>query len=149
MARPDNNNVPATFAPHLQPGEQLKYYAYGVKQPNIFLIILLIAIAILPGIIAVALLTKHYFIGLTDRRFIVLEIKSMGNHAVKQVTEYALGNLSASQVKASTGAIFTHIKIEDAQKPFAAKFHRMGMKTNREHSSAIAATISGNKALAA
>ena len=30
------------FAPHLQPGERILYYAYGVKQPNILLIVLLL-----------------------------------------------------------------------------------------------------------
>jgi hypothetical protein len=93
-------------------------------------------------------MTKNYFIGLTDRRFLVLRIKSMSNHQVLEVTEYALASLSPSIVQASTGALFTHIRINDPQKPFVAKFHRMGMKTNREHSMAIEAAL-GQKQLAA
>jgi hypothetical protein len=141
MPKPDNVNVPAAFAPHLQPGEQLKYYAFGVKQPNVGLIILFMLLGILPGMIAVLLMTKNYFIGLTDRRFVVLRIKSMGNHQVLEVTEYALAALAPGMVQASTGPLFTHIRINDPQKPFIAKFHRMGMKTNREHCQAIEASL--------
>jgi hypothetical protein len=147
MARPDDKNVPAAFAPHLHPGETLKYFGYGVKQPPIILIMLFMLLAILPGIIATAILTKHYLIGLTDKRFLVLRINSMGNHSVKEVLEYSLP-LQASMVAASTGPLFTHINIKDPAKPFVAKFHRMGMKTNREHTMAIASTLTG-KALAA
>lgn len=144
MARPDAVNVPAAFAPHLAAGEELRWYAYGVKQPHILLIIVLIALAILPGIIATALLTKHYLIGLTNRdRFLVLRIKSMGNQAVTEVMEYDLPGLDRAKVRTSVGALFTHIAIDDPNKPFVAKFHRMGMKTNREHSSAIAAVLEG------
>jgi hypothetical protein len=141
MAKPNEQTVPAAFAPHLQPGEQLKYYGYGVKQPNIGLILLFMLCGLLPGIIATALLTKHYFIGLTDKRFLVLRIKSMGNHAVTEVIEYALSSLNPSIVRASTGPLFTHIAINDPSKPFVAKFHRMGMKTNREHCQAIEAAL--------
>ena len=55
--------------------------------------------------------------------------------------EYPLGRLPPA--KTSTGVLFTHIKIEDAAKPFVAKFHRMGMSNNREHAMAIAAALGG------
>lgn len=145
MAKLDSTTVPAAFQPHLLPGEQLRFYAYGVKQPNMLLIVALIALAVLPGIIATHLLTKHYLIALTDKRFLVLHIKGMGNHDVKAMMEYPLSSLSSSNVKASTGPLFTHIKIEDAQKPFVAKFHRMGMKTNREHCMAIESALTGKQ----
>src|SRR5687768_1774410 len=64
--------VSAAFQPYLEPGEQLRHWAYGVKQPNMLLIVGLTLLAILPGLIAVALLTKEYVVGLTDRRFLVL-----------------------------------------------------------------------------
>ncbi len=125
------------FKPHLQPGETLKHFAYGVKQPNIGLIILLIALAVLPGIIATALLTKEFVIGLTDKRFLVLRFSGKLN--VKEVLEYDLGRLPG--VKTSTGGLFTHIKIMSPDKPFVAKFHRMGMPKNRENSMAIAEVL--------
>ena len=133
MARFDDNNVPAAIQPYLEPGEQLYHWAYGVKQPSILLMIPLFALAILPGAIATAMLTKNYIIGLTDRRLIVLRFG--GKLQVKEVSEYRLHQMPP--VEASTGPIFTHIKIKDPQRPFVAKFHRMGMPNNRMHSQAI------------
>jgi len=139
MARFDDNNVPAAILPHLEPGEQLYHWAFGVKQPSILLMIPLFALAILPGAIATALLTKNYIIGLTDRRLIVLRFS--GKLQVKEVSEYRLNNMPP--VEASTGPIFTHIKVKDPQRPFVAKFHRMGMPNNRMHSQAIEAALTG------
>lgn len=134
MARFKDPKVPAAaFTPYLQPGEQLRHCAYGVKQPNVLLILL-------TGTIAAALMTKEYVIGLTDRRFIVLRFKSK-NVKVQEVLEYPLSSLPP--VQASTGGLFTHIKILDPAKPFVAKFHRMGMTGNRESAMAIAAALTG------
>lgn len=147
MAKLNEQSVPAAFQPYLQPGEQIRYFAFGVKQPNMLLIVLLIACAVLPGIIAVSLLTKNYLIALTDRRFVVLRVPTaffsvVGNLSkVSQVIEYPLNQLGSSRVMTSTGALFTHIRIDDRQKPFVAKFHRMAMKTNRDHSMAIAQAL--------
>lgn len=132
MARFNDNNVPAAILPYLEPGEQLYHWAYGVKQPHILLILL-------TGTIATALLTKNYIIGLTDRRLIVLQFS--GKLQVKEVSEYRLNNMPP--VEASTGPIFTHIKVKDPQRPFVAKFHRMGMPNNRMHSQAIEAALTG------
>jgi hypothetical protein len=142
MARFNDTNVPEAIKPHLQPGEQLKHWAYGVKQPPMVLIIPLVVLAVLPGLIAQALLTKNYIVALTDRRFLVL--KFSGKLNVTEVLEYRLDKLP--QVKASTGPLFTHIKIDDPQKPFVAKFHRMGMPNNRQHSMAIESALTGQAA---
>jgi len=126
------------FAPHLQPGEQLVHWAFGVKQPHILLIFLFIAT--IGGILAVFLLTKNYLVGLTSQgRVLVLQ---MSGKRVKAAHAYFLGQVSG--VKTSTGPIFTHIKIQGPT-PFQAKFHRMGMKQNREHSQAIAAALEGRQ----
>jgi hypothetical protein len=138
MARFKDEKVQEAFLPHLQPGEQLRHWAFGVKQPHLVMIILLIALAVLPGLIAIMLLTKQYIVGLTDRRFIVLKFK--GNLKVTEVTEYSLS--PKPKASGSTGPIFTHIKIDDAARPFVAKFHRMGMTSNREHSQAMLAALS-------
>lgn len=144
MARFKDPNVPAAaFTPYLEPGEQLKHWAYGVKQPNMLLMIPLFALAVLPGAIAVALLTKEYVVGLTDRRFIVLRFKGK-KIAVQEIIDYPLSSLPP--VKASTGGLFTHINIQDPAKPFVAKFHRMGMPGNREHGMAIQAALTGQPA---
>ncbi|MCC6554201.1 MAG: hypothetical protein IT372_14465 [Polyangiaceae bacterium] len=136
MAKLNEQTVPAAFQPHLQPGEQLRYYAFGVKQPNIVLIIIL-------PILGTWLLTKNYLIALTDRRFIVLEVPRAFFSVVGdinrplKVMEYPLAQLAGINVKTETGMLFTHIRIDHPQQPFIAKFHRLGMKTNREHAMAI------------
>ena len=144
MARFKDPNIPAAaFQPYLEPGEQLRHWAFGVKQPNMLLMLPLFALAVLPGAIAVALLTKEYVVGLTDRRFIVLRFKGK-KVEVQEVLEYPLSALPP--VEASTGGLFTHIKILDPAKPFVAKFHRMGMPGNREHGMAIEAALTGKTA---
>ena len=130
MARFTDAEVTAAIQPHLQPGEQLRHRAYGVKQPHLLLIILLTPLA-------AALLTKEDIAALTDRRLLVL--RAGRKLRVEEIMEYPLGNLPRAET--STGALFTHIKIGDAARPFAAKFHRMGMANNREHAMAIAAAL--------
>ncbi len=134
--------ITSAFQPHLAPGETLKHWAYGVKQPHIGLIILFFMLAILPGAIAVALLTKEYVIGLTEGRLLVLRFS--GKLKVKEMFEYQLASMPA--VTTSTGGLFTHISIKDPARPFVAKFHRLGMKNNREHAMAIAEAISAKAA---
>ena len=139
MARFKDPNVPAAaFRPYLEPGEQLRHVAYGVKQPNVLLI------ALTGGLIA-ALLTKEYVIGLTDRRLIVLHFKGK-DIRVQEVLDYRLDGGGRPPIKSSTGSVFTHIKVEDPAKPFVAKFHRMGMPGNREGAMAIAAALTGQPA---
>ena len=138
MAVYKDEDIPAIFAPHMNPGEQLVNFAFGVKQPHILLIFLFIAT--IGGIIAVMLMTKNYLVGLTTHgRVLVLQ---MSGKTVKAVLPYQLGQTQG--VKTSTGPIFTHIKIAGPT-PFQAKFHRMGMKNNRQHSQAIAAALEGRQ----
>jgi len=136
----DQGVVAAAFQPYLEPGEQLRHVAFGVKQPNILLIIGLTALAILPGVIAVAMLTREFVVGLTDRRFIVLRFKG-SKLVVQEVIEYPLSPLPPA--KTSTGGLFTHIQVLDPARPFVAKFHRMGMPGNRENAMAIGAALTG------
>ncbi len=135
MARYKDDIVTNVLSTHLNDGEDLKNWAYGVKQPNIYLIIGLMLLAVLPGVIAVALLTKEYIVGLTNKRVLILTVKG-GKAVVKEIMEYDLSNLPGAKTK--TGPIFTIIKVSDPIKPFEAKFHRLGMKENRDHSINIA-----------
>lgn len=144
MARYKDPIVTEVLGKQLMPGEQLQHWAYGVKQPNIGLIILLMCMAILPGAIAVAIMTKEYVVGLTSHRLIVLQVKG-GKATIVGKQEYNRAALPPA--KTSTGGIFTHITIQDPQRPFVAKFHRMGMPNNRQHAMAIAAAISPATAL--
>jgi hypothetical protein len=138
MARYKDPIVTEVLSKQLHPGEQLYHWAYGVKQPPIALIALLMLLAILPGAIAVALLTKEYVVGLTSHRLLILRVKG-GKVNVLEITEYDRRNLPPA--KTSTGSLFTHIALADPAKPFAAKFHRMGMPNNRDHARGIAAAL--------
>jgi hypothetical protein len=138
MSAYKDQDMQTIFAPHLQPGEALQHWAYGVKQPHILLIILFIAT--IGGVIAIHLMTKHFLVGLTSHgRLLVLE---MGGKKVKATRAYQLGQ--TGQVKTSMGALFTHIKLIGPP-PFQAKFHRLGMSQNREHSQAIASALEGRQ----
>ena len=139
MARYKDPVVTEAVGKLLHPGEQLQNWAYGVKQPPMGLIILLVLIAILPGLIATALLTKEYVIALTSHRLLILRVKG-GKCTVQEITEY--GRAQLPPAKTSTGGLFTHIELKDPQKPFYAKFHRMGMPNNRPHAMAIASVLS-------
>ena len=131
-----------TLAPHLQDGETLTHWAFGIKQPNILLIVPLFALAIVPGVIAMQMLTKNYVIGLTNKRLIVLQVKSIANVELKALSEYPLDSFKATPGSYKAGKLFTHISINDADKPFKAKFHRMFSKGNRAHAEAIGEAIS-------
>lgn len=141
MAKLTDDGMQTALQAYLQEGEELQYWAFGVKQPNIFLILFLFLLAILPGVIAVILLTKNYLVGLTEKRFLVLQVKGMGNATVKEIIEYNLDDLRGMEVKTSTGMVFTNIHIDDADKPFVAKFHRHFSKNNRPNAMAIAEAI--------
>jgi hypothetical protein len=139
MARfKDTSVMQAALQPQLEPGETLLHWAYGVKQPPIWLIVLLMIPAILPGVIAVAVMTREYVVGLTDRRFIALQF-SGSRIDVKEVRAWRLNALPP--VRTSTGGLFTHIAVRDPVKPFAAKFHRLGTADNREQAMAIAEAL--------
>lgn len=142
MARFTDEEVSATLQKQPAPGETLKRWAFGVKQPDFLLILLLLLIALLPGMIAVMLLTKNCLVGLTDRCFLVLRFS--GRFNVEEVREYS--RQQVPPVRTRTGALFTHIRIDSPDRPFVAKFHRMGMSNNREHSTAIAEALSAKKA---
>ncbi len=143
MAKLNDESLRGLFQPHLQPGETLLHAAYGVKQPPFLLIVLLMFLGILPGVIATAIMTKHYAIGLTNRRFLVLRLNS--SFQFQEITEYDLNQIS--NVKGSVGPIFTHIQVLDPQKPFIAKFHRAmyGLPQNRQNSIAIAEALTKQK----
>ncbi len=138
MARLSSETINAAFTEHLQPGETILQSGYGVKQPGMGVIIGLFCLAVLPGAIAIQMLTKHYLVALTGDRLIVLQVKGM-NTKVKGVREFSLDGLP--EVKASTGAIFTHLNIKDPEKAFKAKFHRAAFKGSRENMQAIAEVL--------
>lgn len=134
----DPDVIRVALAQQLEPGETLRHWAFGVKQPPIWLIVPLLVAGILPGVIAIAVMTREYVVGLSDRRFIALRFR--GNDI--RVIETSAWRLDAlPPVRTSTGGIFTHIRIDDPARPFVAKFHRLGTPDNREQAMAIAAAL--------
>lgn len=144
MAKLTEDLMKETLSTHLHAGETLQHWAFGVKQPSILLMIPLFALAIIPGVIATQMLTKSYVIGLTGKRLIVLQVKSITNAELKAVSEYSLEEFKANPGSLKVGKIFTSLTIKDAEKPFKAKFHRMFSKGNREHAVAIGEVISAS-----
>ena len=139
MAKPTTEKMKEAFAPYLPAGEQVTHVAYGVKQPHILLIVLLMLLAVLPGLIAVMILTRHYLIGQSASGITVLQIKGMNNLGVTKVMHFSNAELAAAEVKTSSNGLFTNIKIIDGERQFVAKFHKMYSKDNRPHAEAIAA----------
>lgn len=137
MARfQDDRLVLDALAPHLAAGETVQHYAYGVKQPPVWLIFLLYVLgAVVPGAIAIALITKEYVVATTERRLLVLRF-SGARIKVKQVLSWPLERLAG--VRTAKGGLFTHIRLDDPAQPFEAKFHRLGMKDNQAHAEAMA-----------
>lgn len=142
MVKLTDDLMQETLSAHLQNGETLEHRAFGVKQPNLLLMAPLFALAIIPGVIATQMLTKNYLIGLTNKRLIVLQVKSITNVEFQALTEYPLDSFKTTPGTYKAGKLFTHITIADAEKPFKAKFHRMFSKGNRAHAVAIGAAIS-------
>lgn len=138
----NDENIRNLFSARLHPGETLSHWAYGVKQPSIPMIFLIYFFGfVLVGAIVVMLLTKQYALGLTSKgRLIVLRIDN--KLTILEQFEYKASDVH-SLSKVSTNPIFVHIAISDPLKPFAAKFHRLGLPENRVHSMAIAEAVSG------
>lgn len=142
----DESKLVGVFNPHLRPGERVVKLAYGVKQPSLLIIIPLLALALLPGIIVQAMMTKEYLIGLTDQgRLVVLQIDGKGR--VRSSHDYAIATIG--KVESSVGPVFARLKIADPKQPFTAKFHRMGLRNNRENVQAIAQALTQRQLTAA
>jgi hypothetical protein len=131
-----DQKVARAVAPYLEPGEELENFAFGARPPHFLIIAFLMFLAVLPGVIAVALLTKSYLVGLTSRRLLVLRYRGR-ELKVLEIMEYDRGKLPL--VKSSTGPLFVHLAILDTINPFRAKFHRRG--ENRTNALAIVAAL--------
>ena len=136
----DPDELAAILRPHLAPGESLRHWASGVRQPSVWLLLPLAALGIVPAVVAASLLTKDFLVGLTDRRLLVLRMGASGIEPA-EILAYDLAALPP--VTARTGPLFTHLRVQDPAQPFAAKFNRAGMPGNREHAVAIAAALAG------
>lgn len=96
----------------------------------------------------VAKLAKTYLVALSDKRLMVILIKTPFMTGKPDVNtnlgfiDYALQSLSSTEV--SIGKMQSFIKINDAEKPFEAKFAH-AMSGNREQVEAISAALKREK----
>lgn len=142
MAKLTDELLKSTLNEHLKDGETLEHWAIGVDQPSLLFILPLFLLAVVPGVIATQMLTKKYLVGLTNKRFIVLQIKGLFNMELKSITEYPRADFSSLAASYKTGALFTHIKIKDREKPFKCKFAKALTKDNKMHTEAIGQALS-------
>ena len=142
MGKPTNEEMKAAFVPYVPAGEEITHVAYGVKQPPFLLILLLVLFAVLPGLLVMMLMTRHYLIGQSASGITVLEIQGMTNLGVKQAIHFSNAELAGAEVKTSSNALFTNLKIIDGQRRFVAKFQKRYSKANRANAEAIAAFAS-------
>ncbi len=147
MAKLDSPQMNDLLAPSLPASETVLHAAYGVKQPNIWLMLPAFALAIVPGVILTQVLTKHYIVGVTQSTLLIAEVRpkwrsmTVAVDAVKSSRTIALTELHGQPAKVKTGALFTHIGFGQGEGRFKAKFHRAFSKTNRPEANAIGEAI--------
>ncbi len=146
MAKLKESDITEALGAHLEAGETLQQWAVGIRQPGLHIIVPLFALAILPGVIAVQMLTKSYIVGLTDRRLIVLQVKSITNATLREVLEFDRAKLAGAPGTSKTGGLFTHMRIDWPEQSWRAKFHRAFAKGHRAQAMQIGAAISGGAA---
>lgn len=146
MSKMDEANMRAMISAHLTPGETVMNVAYGVKPPSIFIVVPLLALAILPGFIAIQMLTKHYVVARTSQRVIFLKVKGIGPQNVAASKDYETIEFTPADVadnpgKTKTGILFTNISFKKANESLKLKFHRAFSKANRAEAMAIGAAV--------
>jgi len=133
--------------PHLAVGEQVRHFGYGLERPPAWLALLLVlGLAVLPGLALVALLTKHYVVALTDRRLIVVRLKGgllRIDFDTKAVRAYTPAELAALPLQVTLRRGFTEICIADSRAPLRATFPRRVSRGNGPNMAAIGAALQG------
>ena len=147
MARVSAEELRAFLGAYVPEGESLDHAAYGVKQPNMLLMLPAFALAILPGVLLTQYLTRHYVIGTTDRSLVIARVKpamlSMALRPDRAISHRVLplASLRGGPATTKTGGLFTHIAFGEGDEAFRAKFHRAFSKENRAEAMAIGARI--------
>ena len=142
MAKLSDENFYQAVQPHLKAGERVRHFAYGVKEPSLWVIILLFVTIL--GALGIGLMTRHYVVALTDVRVIIVELRPglfSPTFDAKEVTSYLLVELARMSVSSSLGNASTFLRIEDPSRPFEARFYRRVSPGNKPNSQAIAQCI--------
>ncbi len=162
-------DVGVALQPHLEPGEQLRCAAYGIAQSNllsclVFFLLLIPAtlinlllfgarpglatltfFALWLGLLALVapLLRKDYLVGLTDRRLLLVRVKTplftIDMHAVQAVVAYPLDALPSAQTK--IGPLRVIIKLQDQRQTIRLQFGGRGLNENRDQAIEIARAL--------
>lgn len=133
MARLTQQQIATAVQPFLEPGEQVLYCAYGIQQPSWLLIAPLVILAILPGLITQALLSKYYMVVLTNRRGLL--VHCAGKLKPREIIEYRPGAIPP--VTVSQGPFSTVMRITDPLGAIRIRFYRAAVANNREQAAAI------------
>jgi len=147
MATLDMAQMRELLAPVLPAGETVQHAAYGVRQPNILLLLPAFALAILPGIILTQMLTRHYVVGQSRNYLMVAEIspkwRSMtaAVDAVRDRWAVSINTLRGQPKMVRNGPLFTRIAFGSGPDGFQAKFHRAFSRTNRAEAEAIGEVV--------
>ncbi|MCA8931575.1 MAG: hypothetical protein KDA49_03865 [Rhodospirillaceae bacterium] len=142
--RYSDREVVDALAPHLHSGEPLLAYAFGMRFPNFWLLVALLCLGILPGLALMLFGSRLYFVGLTDRRLVVVQVKGQPVQ-VLAMTDYDRAALPP--VRAKAGVQFTSLWIDDPEHPVRIRFSRIALKENERQSRAIAAALTGDRTL--
>lgn len=143
MTQTKDEQLRQMVQPVLRSGEEIQHVAYGVKQPNMLLMVPAFFLAIIPGVLLTARLTKHYTFALTNQRLIILRMASKmltlpkPEDGFEEDLSIDLSALSAMDRKTKSGALFVHITVGAV----TAKFHRAYSKTNRTSALAMSDVI--------
>lgn len=144
MAALTEDQIRNAFQPYLNEDEQLLHAAYGVKMPSLLTITLLVATV--GGMLAVMFLTKNFLVGISNRRLIILQVKSPSNGKVLRTWEFEMSELVSNRNKSWSGSLFTYLKIDQGEEQFDIKFHRMFSPANRDNAIAIGESVVAPKA---
>jgi hypothetical protein len=147
MAKLNSDEMRALVAGYLPEGETPLHVAYGIRQPNLWLIVPALVLVVLPGIILLQALTRHYVIGISENSFVCIRFRPLYRSLTLQlgsVTAHRalpLASLKGKPASTSTGALFTHISLGQRGEWFRAKFARAFSKENRLEAMAIGAAV--------
>ena len=141
-----HDRLVAMLQAHLEPGETLQCHAYGVRPTPFFLVFVLLLLGIIPGVIALAVLAREYFIGLTAEKLIVIQVSGRAKDQVKDVLIYDRQELSGL-VETTRNHMYTLIQIRHPEKPLALRCGRYDMEGNLEASREMAQSLEGPEAL--
>jgi hypothetical protein len=123
------------FARHLMPGETLTAYVYGQSGPALWLQALL-------GALVSFMLSKYYYVGLTNRRLLLLRVSGMFNEkGIESIDFPQIVNVETKWALAGKTLVFTLANGE--RRKIMVRGRAWGLKHQREYLEQIAGFFQG------